>query len=57
LVNIGVAGAGSSSDVSWDADVNISGPLGSLAKPLIQGNIKKIVEQLFDCVKSKLSQT
>ena len=48
---------GSSSDVSWDADVKISGPLGSLAKPLVQGNIKKIVEQLFECVKSKLSQT
>jgi carbon monoxide dehydrogenase subunit G len=57
MVNIGVVGSGSSSDVTWDADVKISGPLGSLAKPLVQGNIKKIVEQLFDCVKSKLSQT
>jgi len=55
LVNIGVVGVGAESDLSWDANVNINGPLGSLAKPLIEGNIKKIVTQLFDCVKAKLS--
>jgi len=55
LVNIGVAAVGSESDVNWDANVNINGPLGSLAKPLVEGNIKKIVTQLFDCVKAKLS--
>ena len=55
IVNIGVVAAGEESDVSWDANVNINGPLGSLAKPLIEGNIKKIVIQLFDCVKAKLS--
>lgn len=55
LVNIGVAAAGAESDVTWDANVNINGPLGSLAKPLVEGNIKKIVTQLFDCVKAKLS--
>ncbi len=55
VVNIGVAAAGTESDLSWDANVNINGPLGSLAKPLVEGNIKKIVTQLFDCVKSRLS--
>jgi hypothetical protein len=55
LVNISVAAAGLESDLTWDANVNVNGPLGSLAKPLIEGNITKIVTQLFDCVRSKLS--
>ena len=55
LVNIGVAAVGGESDLTWDANVTINGPLGSLAKPLVEGNIKKIVTQLFDCVKAKLS--
>jgi uncharacterized protein len=54
-VNIGVAGAGATSELGWDADVKISGPLGGLAKPLIEGNVKKIIGQLFDCIKAKLS--
>jgi carbon monoxide dehydrogenase subunit G len=55
VVNLGIAEVGSESELSWKADVNINGPLGSLAKPLIEGNIKKIVTQMFDCVKMKLS--
>lgn len=55
-VNINVAAAGAASELAWDATVNISGPLGGLAKPLIEGNVKKIIGQLFDCVKAKLSQ-
>ena len=55
LVNIGIVAVGAESDLNWDAKVNINGPLGSLAKPLVEGNIKKIVTQLFDCVKAKLS--
>ena len=55
LVNIGVAPAGSESELVWDANVNISGPLGGLAKPLVEGNVRKIISQLFDCVKAKLS--
>ena len=55
LVNIGVTAAGYQSELTWDANVNISGPLGGLAKPLIEGNVKKIINQLFDCVKAKLS--
>lgn len=55
LVKIVVASVESESELIWDANVNINGPLGSLAKPLVEGNIKKIVTQLFDCVKGKLS--
>jgi len=55
VVNVGVVPQGANSDLTWDANVNINGPLGSLAKPLVEGNIKKIVNQMFDCVKSKLS--
>ncbi len=55
VVNIVVAAVGTESDLTWDANVNINGPLGSLAKPLVEGNIKKIVTQLFDCVRAKLS--
>lgn len=54
-VNVTVSPLGGESELTWDANVNISGPLGSLAKPLVEGNIKKIVTQLFDCVKAKLS--
>ena len=54
-VAIKVAGSSGSSEVAWEANVSISGPLGSLARPLIEGNVKKIVDQLFDCVKGKLS--
>lgn len=55
VVNIGVMAVGAESDVSWEANATINGPLGSLAKPLVEGNIRKIVTQLFDCVKAKLS--
>lgn len=55
LVNISVAAVDGQSELSWGANANVSGPLGSLAKPLIEANIKKIVEQLFDCVRARLS--
>ena len=55
VVNIVVTPIGSESELAWEANVNISGPLGGLAKPLVEGNIKKIIGQLFDCVKAKLS--
>ena len=55
IVDITVAEVGAESEVGWKADVKISGPLGSLAKPLVEGNVKKIVNQLFEGVKAKLS--
>jgi carbon monoxide dehydrogenase subunit G len=55
VVDIAIAEADVESELKWKADVKVSGPLGSLAKPLIEGNVKKIVSQLFDCVRTKLS--
>lgn len=55
VVTLRISPAGSESELEWQADVNMNGPLGSLAKPLIEGNVKKIIDQLFDCVKSKLA--
>ena len=54
-VSIKIIGSDSSSELAWEANVSVSGPLGSLARPLIEGNVKKIVDQLFGCVKRKLS--
>ena len=54
-VEITLAEAGTETDLKWKADVRISGPLGSLAKPLVEGNVKKIVTELFENVKKKLS--
>jgi carbon monoxide dehydrogenase subunit G len=55
VVNLAVTPIGKESELAWDANVNVNGPLGSLAKPLIEGNLKKIVDELFGCVKTKLS--
>jgi carbon monoxide dehydrogenase subunit G len=55
IVNVAVSSVGSESELAWDANVNISGPLGSLAKPMVEGNIRKMVTQMFDCVKGKLA--
>jgi len=54
-VSLKLEPSGEGTRLDWEADVNINGPLGSLAKPLIEGNVKKIVDELFVCVKSKLS--
>jgi carbon monoxide dehydrogenase subunit G len=55
LVNIAVASVGSESELAWNANVNINGPLGSLAKPMVEGNVRKMVTQMFDCIKGKLT--
>lgn len=54
VVTLSVSGTPQQSQLTWEADAKVSGPLGSLAKPLIEGNIRKIVDQLFDCVKARL---
>lgn len=56
LVDIGLEEIEERTKVAWAADVNVSGPLGSLAKPMLQGYVKKLVEQLFDCVKQRLQR-
>jgi len=45
---------GGGTDLRWAADVRISGPMGSLAKPMLEGYVKKIVQQVFGCVRERL---
>lgn len=43
-------------ELSWIADATISGPLGSVAKGLLEGAAQKIVNQTLECVTQKVSQ-
>lgn len=54
-VEIKLTSLDGSTQIAWLADVNVSGPLGSLAKPMLEGYVRRIVEQLFDCVKQRLA--
>ena len=54
-VDLSVEGDDSMSELGWTANVTVNGPLGSLAKPLLEGYIKKTVDQIFSCVETKLS--
>ena len=54
LVDLKLEEADGETELKWSADVNISGPLGSLAKSMVEGYVKKMVDQLFDCVKKRL---
>lgn len=55
LVEIKLNEISSETELVWMADVRVSGPLGSLAKPMLEGYVRKIVDQLFDCIKHKLT--
>jgi len=55
LVDVTITGDDRSAELGWSANVSISGPLGSLAKPLLEGYVRKMVDQIFTCVKGKLS--
>ncbi len=44
-------------ELSWVADATISGPLGSVAKGLLEGAAQKIVSQTLECVTQKVSQS
>jgi len=44
-------------ELSWIADATVSGPLGSVAKGLLDGASQKIVTQTLDCVAQKVSQS
>ncbi|HVP22669.1 MAG TPA: carbon monoxide dehydrogenase subunit G [Conexivisphaerales archaeon] len=45
----------SGSEIAYNAEAKVSGPLGSLAAPMVEGAAKKMVDQIFTCVQSKLS--
>jgi carbon monoxide dehydrogenase subunit G len=43
-------------ELSWVADATVSGPLGSVAKSLLENASQRIVNQTLECVKQKVSQ-
>jgi len=45
------------SELSWVAEATVSGPLGSVAKGLIEGASQKVVNQTLECVTQKVSQS
>jgi len=56
LVDLNIAGGEDSAELGWRANLSVNGPLGSLARPLLEGFVQRTVDQLFDCMKVKLSQ-
>ena len=40
--------------MDWSADVNIAGTLASVGARLIEGTAQKMINQTFDCMKTKL---
>jgi len=45
------------SELGWVAEATVSGPLGSVAKGLIEGASQKVVNQTLECVTRKVSQS
>jgi carbon monoxide dehydrogenase subunit G len=43
-------------ELSWIADATVSGPLGSVAKGLLDSASQKIISQTLDCVAQKVSR-
>ena len=43
------------SELSWIAEATVSGPLGSVAKGLIENASQKVVNQTLQCVTNKVS--
>ena len=47
-------GAGDSTDLAWQADVNVVGSIASLAARLMKPVTAKMTNQFFSCVKKKV---
>ena len=45
------------SELGWVADATVSGPLGSIAKGLIENASQRVVNQTLECVTSKVSSS
>jgi len=45
------------SELRWVAEATVSGPLGSVAKGLIEGASQKVVNQTLECVTRKVSES
>ena len=44
-------------ELAWIADATVSGPLGSVAKGLVENVSQKVVNQTLECVTSKVSSS
>lgn len=44
-------------ELGWVAEATVSGPLGSVAKSLIENASQKVVNQTLECVTKKVSQS
>jgi len=56
-IQIGCNPHSEGSELSWVAEATVSGPLGSVAKGLIEGASQKVVSQTLECVTRKVSQS
>jgi carbon monoxide dehydrogenase subunit G len=45
------------SELAWIAEATVSGPLGSVAKGLIENASQKVVNQTLECVTNKVSES
>jgi hypothetical protein len=45
------------SELAWIAEATVSGPLGSVAKGLIENASQKVVSQTLECVTNKVSSS
>ena len=45
------------SELAWIAEATVSGPLGSVAKGLIENASQKVVNQTLECVTNKVSMS
>ncbi len=46
--------AGEGTNLHWKADANVSGPLASGGGRLLEGQAKKVIEQMFATIRSRL---
>jgi uncharacterized protein len=49
-------GPDGATDMDWSADVMIAGTLASVGARLIEGTANKLVNQTFECIRSKLEE-
>ena len=55
-IQIGCNPHSDGTELSWIAEVTISGPLGSVAKGMLEKTAQKIVDQTLECVTQKVTQ-
>lgn len=54
-INIDLNSAEKGTEIVWSAEAKVSGPLGSIAKSLIEDQASKTITQIMDCITKKTS--